>query len=158
MDKPDPYFARNLTYGILDAIISVSAVLLGAAFAGLDRRSVLVTGGLMVLSSALSMSFGAALSDEHFEIKMGEGKPSTARKWKSAAVMFLAFLVTGAVVLAPTFLAATPPAAVPGTLAIAAVGVFGIVARYQGGLKALGSAAMAAAILGATIAAGMVAP
>lgn len=133
----DAYAARNMSYGLLDAIVSTTAVLAGVASADQGRRAVLVTGFILVLFEALSMGFGAALSDEHFEMAERSGaRPSPSRKWQSAGVMFAAYLLTGVVLLAPYVLLPDPARATPWSIGIGATLMFALVRSFQGPAKA----------------------
>ena len=147
------YGMRNLSYGMLDSVISTTGVLAGLAYGGVDRWPILLTGILLVGVEATSMSFGAALSDEHFELTDTQ-QVSKERKWKSALVMLLAYALTGAALLVPYALSASPKHATTWTVCMAAAAMFGLVAWFQGAAKAAGSTVIGMTIIGLSTQAG----
>lgn len=149
------YGIRNLTYGMLDSIISTTGVLAGLAHANMGRRAILVTGVILVAVEATSMSFGAALSDEHFEITdTAQSRPSPSRKWKSAVVMLLAYAITGLLLLLPYAIEADTRRATVWSVVLGAAAIFGLVARFQGAAKGAESTALGLGIMGLAMYAG----
>jgi VIT1/CCC1 family predicted Fe2+/Mn2+ transporter len=98
----NPFVIKNIVYGIQDSLISTTGVLVGTKFAGFSNQYIVIIGIITILTEALSMGYGAFLSDESF-LTM-EGKSFTNKKLLYyALVMFLSYGITGAVVLSPYF-------------------------------------------------------
>ena len=99
----DPFFIRNLVYGVEDSLISTTGVLVGLDFAGLSIQHVVFAGIVLILVEAMSMSFGALVSEESFFIASNK-QYSTFRVFLYAATMFVSYICAGAVVLLPYLL------------------------------------------------------
>lgn len=98
----DPFFVRNLVYGVEDSLISTTGVVVGVAWSGLARREIIITGIILVLVEALSMSFGAFVSEDAFMDHDAARPPATARQIaRYAGVMFVSYALAGLVPLAP---------------------------------------------------------
>lgn len=103
----DPFFVRNLVYGVEDSLISTTGVVVGVAWAGMARRDIIVTGLILVLVEALSMSFGAFVSDDAFMSHDTAREPASPKKLAGyAGVMLVSYALAGLVPLAPFLLGA----------------------------------------------------
>jgi VIT1/CCC1 family predicted Fe2+/Mn2+ transporter len=103
----DPFFVRNLVYGVEDSLISTTGVVVGVAWSGLARRDIIVTGLILVLVEALSMSFGAFVSEDAFMSHDGTRQPASPTKIVGyAAVMLVSYALAGLIPLAPFLLGA----------------------------------------------------
>lgn len=99
----DPFIARNLTYGVQDSLISTTGVVAGMSLAGLKRREILVTGLILVIVEAMSMSFGSFISEESFVLAAG----MQHTVWdivKYATVMLVSYVLAGGIPLLPFLL------------------------------------------------------
>lgn len=99
----DPFFVRNLVYGLEDSVISTTGVVVGVTFAGLPYQHVIITGIVLVLVEAMSMAFGAFMSEESFLITANESY-TTTRVLLYAATMFVSYASAGAYILVPYLL------------------------------------------------------
>jgi VIT1/CCC1 family predicted Fe2+/Mn2+ transporter len=99
----DPFFIRNLVYGIEDSLLSTTGVIVGISLAGQQRAHVLVTGFILVLVEALSMALGSFLSEDTF-MKAARVQHTTRDVMKYAAVMCISYLVAGLVPMLPFIL------------------------------------------------------
>ena len=98
----DPFFVRNLVYGVEDSLISTTGVVVGVAWSGLARREIIVTGLILVLVEALSMSFGSFVSEDAFvEHDAGRAAKTPAQIARYAGVMLVSYIAAGLVPLAP---------------------------------------------------------
>ena len=96
----DPFFVRNVVYGLQDSLFSTTGVVVGTSLAGLSHREVIVTGLILVLVEALSMSFGAFVSEESFTKKASiEKTPWEVSQY--AIAMLVSYLLAGIVPLLP---------------------------------------------------------
>lgn len=96
----DPFFIRNLTYGLEDSLISTTGLLAGITFAGMPNQYVVIAGIILILVEALSMGFGSLVSEESFLIT-AKTKYTIGQVVFYALTMFISYVVAGAVVLAP---------------------------------------------------------
>ena len=147
---PDPFLVRNLTYGLQDSLVSTTGVLVGVALGGLPSREVVVTGVVLVLSEALSMSLGAFVSEDAFMQSADDQKPPLGRVAKYALVMFAAYLAAGLVLLLPFWL--NVPRAWQATAGLGTLGLFALASwvrgpRYGAAIAGLGVAITAASAL-----------
>lgn len=99
----DPFFVRNLVYGIEDSLVSTTGVVAGVALAGFTVQHVVVTGSIVVLVEALSMAFGSFVAEDAF-IKTAGLHYTPIDVAKYAAVMFASYAAAGVVPLAPFLL------------------------------------------------------
>ena len=148
----DPFFVRNLVYGIEDSLISTTGVVAGVALAGLKHGDVVTTGGILVLVEALSMAFGAFVSEDSFmtTAKMTHGATDVL---SYAAIMFVAYLAAGLIPLAPFLLRLD--GAWKYSIALAVASLFALVRIVQGDTKkAAALAGVGSIILGVSVATG----
>lgn len=96
----DPFIVRNLVYGMEDSLVSTTGVVVGMYYAGMDRRTIVITGAILVLVEAMSMGYGAFLAEESF---LRASKTTyTARKVATySVVMFVSYALAGIVPLLP---------------------------------------------------------
>lgn len=103
MDAPDPFFVRNLVYGIEDSLLSTTGVIVGVSLAGQTRDHVLVTGFILVLVEALSMALGSFLSEDSF-MKTANIKHTATDAVRYALVMCVSYIVAGLIPMLPFIL------------------------------------------------------
>jgi hypothetical protein len=99
----DPFIVRNVVFGLEDSIISTTGVLVGIAAAKFKRREVLVAGFILILVEAMSMSYGAFLSEESF-LKTAKQDHQTKQVIGYAIAMFVSYFGIGLILLAPFWL------------------------------------------------------
>ena len=99
----DPFFIRNLTYGLEDSLISTTGLLAGITFAGMPNNYVVIAGVILILIEALSMGFGSMISEESFLIT-SKSKYTMGQVLFYAITMFISYVVAGIVVLIPYIL------------------------------------------------------
>ena len=126
--RHDPFVVRNIVYGVQDSLFSTSGVVVGTALAGLGRRDIVVTGAILVLVEALSMSFGAFVSEDSF-IRTAGGSASTGRVATYAAVMFASYVAAGLIPLLPFLLDLDP--AWKYSIAATLVAIFGLMMAVE---------------------------
>lgn len=124
----DPFFVRNLVYGLEDSVISTTGVVVGVTFAGLPYQHVIITGIVLVLVEAMSMAFGAFMSEESFLITANESY-TTTRVLLYAATMFVSYAIAGAYILTPYLL--NVPRAYAWSIGLAVVALLAITYAVQ---------------------------
>lgn len=96
----DPFFVRNLTFGIEDSLISTTGVLVGVAAAKFDVKHILVTGIILIFIEAISMAYGTFLSEANF-LKTSQKEYTSKQVAVYAATMFFSYFIIGLILLAP---------------------------------------------------------
>jgi VIT1/CCC1 family predicted Fe2+/Mn2+ transporter len=104
------HYIRDLVYGANDGVITTFAVVGGVAGGQLSQFAVLVIGAANLAADGVSMGVGnflAIRADER--AREADGLPELERHpWKHGLATLLAFIVAGAIPLAPYILAAAP--------------------------------------------------
>lgn len=97
------HYIRDLVYGANDGIITTFAVVAGVAGGALSTRAVLIVGAANLLADGLSMAVGNFLSIRADEsARLARNLPEhEAEPVRHAVATFFAFVVAGAIPLAP---------------------------------------------------------
>lgn len=98
--KLNPNYMRNIVFGAEDSLVSTTGVLFGVATSAAGRSSILVTGLVVIAVESISMGAGAFLS-ETSEHEVGRNKIHKDSPIMDGILMFLAYFVTGFLVLLP---------------------------------------------------------
>lgn len=96
-----PIYIRNFIFGVEDSLVSTVGLLSGIAVAGIDRRTILLSGVVLICVEALSMAAGSFLSEHSVEEYAAGGEVSHRRPAGGAAIMFVSYFVSGLIPLAP---------------------------------------------------------
>jgi VIT1/CCC1 family predicted Fe2+/Mn2+ transporter len=104
------HYIRELIYGANDGIITTFAVVAGVSGGGLPLRVVLIIGAANLFADGLSMAVGNYLSIRaHESVLETQNLPEEeASPVRHGAATFLAFVLAGAVPLAPYIIPAAP--------------------------------------------------
>lgn len=118
----DPFVVRNLVYGIEDSLISTTGLVVGIAASGVPRSTILKTGAILLLVEALSMAFGAFVSEDRFmqAASMAHGITDVL---KYAAIMFGAYIVAGLVPMLPFVVSGTSSTTIAWAVMLAVIGL-----------------------------------
>lgn len=121
-------FLRNFVFGVEDSLVSTVGLLSGVAIAGTPRRTIILSGVVLIFVEAFSMGAGSFLSDHSAEEYKKQHATSGSKVVKTSLVMFFSYFFTGFIPLAP-YLFTTPSLALPisiGTslLLLTALGVY----------------------------------
>lgn len=106
----DPFFVRNLTFGIEDSLISTTGVLVGVAAAKFDVKHIIATGIILIFIEAISMTYGTFLSESNF-LKASNKTYTSQQVALYAATMFLSYFGIGLILLLPFALKVPHPIA-----------------------------------------------
>jgi VIT1/CCC1 family predicted Fe2+/Mn2+ transporter len=96
-----PLYIRNFIFGVEDSLVSTVGLLSGIAVAGVERRTILLSGVVLICVEALSMAAGSFLSEHSVEEYAAGGEVSHRRPAGGAAIMFVSYFVSGLIPLAP---------------------------------------------------------
>lgn len=92
---------RNFTFGVEDSLVSTVGLLAGIAIAGVDTKTIIVTGVVLIFVEAFSMGVGSLLSEQSVEEYESKKEVALAKPGFAALVMFVSYVVAGLVPLAP---------------------------------------------------------
>jgi VIT1/CCC1 family predicted Fe2+/Mn2+ transporter len=96
----NPFFVREIVYGIQDSLISTTGLLVGLNKSGFKNDACVKAGLLGILVQAASMGYGAWLSEEAF-IKTSQQETTASTLAQYAATITVAYVVAGLFVIAP---------------------------------------------------------
>jgi 4-hydroxybenzoate polyprenyltransferase len=96
----DPFFRRNLIYGLEDSLVSTTGLVIGVSLAGMQNRQVLTSGIILVLVESLSMAFGSFVSEDSFMTQSGL-RPTWDVVVTYAGVMLTSYVAAGTLPLLP---------------------------------------------------------
>lgn len=99
----NPFFVRNLVYGLEDSLISTTGVIVGITFAGMQTVQIITVGIVLIFVEACSMAFGAFLAEESF-LKSSKTAYRFLEVAFYALTMFTAYVLAGVLVLLPYLL------------------------------------------------------
>lgn len=123
MKKKDySLFVRNFTFGVEDSLVSTVGLLAGIAVAGVDRKSIILTGLVLIFVEAFSMAVGSLISErsvEEYQTKTS----SMVNPVRASGVMFFSYVIAGVVPLAPYF-ALTGTSAMASSISLALLALF----------------------------------
>ncbi len=101
-----PDYLRSALFGIEDALVSTTGVVVGVS-TGVEERSVILLAAFVTVAvEALSMSAGQYLSEEAVH-EMAK-KKHTDSLWIGAAYMFAAYFLAGLIPVVPLFFFSYP--------------------------------------------------
>jgi len=116
-------FLRNFIFGVEDSLVSTVGFVSGIAAASVERKTLLLSGVVLVFVEAFSMGVGSALSEESVQ----EARTRRSARWGASVagglVMFISYLLTGALVLLP-YVVGDVSRALPQSIAVSLVLLF----------------------------------
>lgn len=92
---------RNLVFGVEDSLVSTVGLLSGIAVAGVPRKTIFLTGVILVMVEALSMAVGSYLSETSVQEYQKQKNASFDHSFVGGVVMFVSYLAAGLVPLVP---------------------------------------------------------
>jgi VIT1/CCC1 family predicted Fe2+/Mn2+ transporter len=145
---------RNFVFGVEDSLVSTVGLLSGIAVAQEGRRSIILTGVVLVFVEAFSMAVGSLLS-ENAEKEYSQRKDAPlGASVRDAGIMFASYFAAGFIPIAPYAFweqtLAFPLSVGVSLLALFLLGALGAAAFLKGGalrhgfrMVAIGGAAIA---------------
>jgi len=103
-------YIRSFVFGVEDSLSSTVGLLSGLAIAGVARDTIFITGVILILVEAVSMSVGDFLSEHASEEYLHHKEMSSRRSFFDAIIMLFSYTVAGLVPLAPYLLFPTESA------------------------------------------------
>lgn len=94
------YF-RSFIFGVEDSLVSTVGLLAGVAIANVDRKTIFLTGLILIFVEAFSMAAGSFISEQSVEELVHKNKVPVRRSIYAGSIMFLSYFVSGFIPLAP---------------------------------------------------------
>lgn len=91
---PASYF-RNFVFGVEDSLVSTVGLLSGIAIAGMDSKSILITGVTLIFVEAFSMAVGSFTSEYSAEDYIKHAEVSMRGPFLDGVVMFFSYFFSG---------------------------------------------------------------
>ena len=151
-------YIRTFIFGVEDSLVSTVGLLSGIAIAEVPRRTIFVTGVVLLFVEALSMAAGSFLS-EHTAEDYAQHREAPARTSTIVGlIMFLSYLLAGLIPLSP-YLFASVSVALPLSITLSLIALFGLglIGGKLSGISMLRQAIQMALIGGSAIAVGTLA-
>ncbi|MDP3725818.1 MAG: VIT1/CCC1 transporter family protein [bacterium] len=101
MEEPPISYIRNFVFGVEDSLVSTVGLLSGVAVAGVEPKTIILAGVVLISVEAFSMGAGSLLSEHSAkQIALQRAVPMRA-SYISAFIMFLSYFFAGFIPLAP---------------------------------------------------------
>jgi VIT1/CCC1 family predicted Fe2+/Mn2+ transporter len=94
-------YLRNFIFGVEDSLVSTIGLVSGIAVAGVDKRTILLTGVILIFVEAFSMGSGSLISEHSaHEYTLGKHQAKMSH-FRGAAIMFGSYFCAGFLPLLP---------------------------------------------------------
>jgi VIT1/CCC1 family predicted Fe2+/Mn2+ transporter len=103
------YF-KSFVFGVEDSLVSTVGLLSGVALAGVPAATVILTGLVLIFVEAFSMAAGEFLSERSTEEFVAQGEVGSQTSLVASGIMFVSYLISGFIPLAPYFFLPTASA------------------------------------------------
>lgn len=108
--SPLTAYLRNFIFGVEDSLVSTVGLISGVAIAGVEQKTILLTGVVLIFVEAISMAAGTFLSEYSAEEYEEKKEVSGTKSIKNGAVMFISYFISGFIPLIPYVLLETASA------------------------------------------------
>lgn len=95
---------RNFVFGVEDSLVSTVGLLSGVAIANVDRKTIFLTGIVLIFVEAFSMAAGSSLSEQSVEEYEQQKEVSLRHSFWGGGVMFFSYFFAGFIPLFPYLL------------------------------------------------------
>ena len=120
----DVNYLRSTIFGLEDALVSTTGVVVGITAGGADKKFILLASLVTVAVEAISMGAGEYLSEESVE-ELEKSKHKQLRLIFGGLLMFVSYLFAGAVPVLPAVLLPKEQI-IPASLTLALISLFTI--------------------------------
>lgn len=114
---------RSVTFGVEDSLVSTVGLLSGVASAGVDRKTIILSGMVLVVVEAISMAMGEITAIESEEEAITHKEIDIRKTLPSAGLMFVSYVIAGVVPLLPYIFLARQ-VAFPLSISLSVFGLF----------------------------------
>ncbi len=94
-------YIRNITFGVIDSLVSTVGLLAGINIGGTGRQVIILTGIVYAFVEAFSMAVGSFLSEQSAEEYQVSGEVENTNAFLSAVVMFASFVIASCIPILP---------------------------------------------------------
>ena len=95
---------RNFVFGVEDSLVSTVGLLSGISIAGMEIKTIFVTGIVLIFVEAFSMAVGSFLSEYSAEGYLRQAEAPLGRPVLNGAIMFVSYFISGFIPLFPYIL------------------------------------------------------
>lgn len=92
---------RNFVFGVEDSLVSTVGLLSGIAIAGMEARTILITGSILIFVEAFSMAVGSFLSEYSAEGYLKQAEVPFHHSLLNGSIMFISYLISGLIPVFP---------------------------------------------------------
>lgn len=96
-------YVRNFVFGVEDSLVSTVGLLSGIASGGVEQKTILLTGVVLIFVEGFSMGVGSFLSEESAEEYLHRREAPLRHTLLDAIIMFSSYFIAGFIPLAPYF-------------------------------------------------------
>lgn len=155
MEEPKTSYVRNFIFGVEDSLVSTVGLLSGVAIAGVETKTIILAGIVLISVEAFSMGAGSLLSEHSAKQIVLQKEVPIYASYKSAFIMFLSYFFAGFIPLSPyLFLSASYAFQASIVASLAALSVLGFVSGKHARIPPLRPALQMFTIGGTAIALG----
>jgi VIT1/CCC1 family predicted Fe2+/Mn2+ transporter len=94
-------YMRNFVFGVEDSLVSTVGLLSGIAVAGVPRRTLILTGIVLIFVEAFSMAVGSFLSEHSAAEYMDNSEMPAKTSMIGGIIMFFSYFISGFIPLLP---------------------------------------------------------
>lgn len=92
---------RSFVFGVEDSLVSTIGLVSGIASVGMETKTILLTGTILIFVEAFSMAVGSFISENSAEEYKQQKDLSSRRAIPSGIVMFVSYFISGFIPLSP---------------------------------------------------------
>lgn len=118
-------YLRNFIFGVEDSLVSTVGLLSGIAIANVDRKTIILTGIVLIFVEAFSMAAGSFLSESSAIGFIKQKDASVRVPLRDGVIMFFAYFIAGFVPLASYFVLPVTNA-FPASVSLSLLALFGL--------------------------------
>jgi VIT1/CCC1 family predicted Fe2+/Mn2+ transporter len=132
------HFAQTVIFGIEDSLVSTVGLLSGIIIGGVDRKTAILTGTVLIFVEAISMAAGSFLSEASAEEIKNNGEADVVgHSLKHGTLMFFSYFVAGFIPLLPYIIPSiSKPLEVSAIASLIALFILGTVAGKAANISA----------------------
>jgi len=97
-------YLRNFIFGVEDSLVSTVGLLSGIAVAGVPKRTILISGVVLIFVEAFSMAAGSFLSEHSAEEHKAEEELPVGTSVVAGTIMFFSYFIAGFIPFFPYLL------------------------------------------------------
>lgn len=98
---------RSFVFGVEDSLVSTIGLVSGIASVGMETKTILLTGTILIFVEAFSMAVGSLLSENSAHEFRAQKAVPLRRSLVSSFIMFFSYFLSGFVVIAPYLIFST---------------------------------------------------